>query len=72
MQVTPMGGGGGSLTWTLDCLIGMMESRPVKMKSVGSCSFYSQSLARSISDQSITAIREYHVSRFVSYSAPRG
>ena len=46
-------GGGGSLTWTLDCLIGMMESRPVTMKSVGSCSFYSQSLARSASDQSI-------------------
>ena len=44
MQVTPIGGGGGGL----DCLIGKIESRPVKMKSVGSCSFYSQSLARSL------------------------
>ena len=43
-------GGRGLLKWTLDCLIGMMESGPVKMKSVGSYSFYSQSLARSTSD----------------------
>ena len=44
---------GGSNTWTLDYLIGMMKSRPVKMKSVSSCSLSAQLLARSTSDQSI-------------------
>ena len=65
------GGGRGLLKWTLDCLIGMMESGPVKMKSVGSCSFYSQSLARSTSAR-VTAKRACHASRFVSHVASLG